>query len=159
MLMKHLGQKFVRHINGIHRRTGALWEGRFYSSVVDTGAYLFSCYRYIELNPVRARMVCRPGAFRWSSYGTNAHGEASTIVTPHEDYIALAQTEDDRQRIYRRLFDLSLDGASNDEIRELTRSGLAFGSEEFKRRLEQISGRPMSPQRRRGLTPKPPLGV
>ena len=41
----------------MHQRTGALWEGRFKSGVVETEKYLLTVYRYIELNPVRAGMV------------------------------------------------------------------------------------------------------
>jgi putative transposase len=158
-LMKHLGQRFVQHVNRIHNRTGALWEGRFHSSVVDTGAYLFSCFRYIEMNPVRAGMVARPGDYRWSSYRANAEGEHSTLLTPHPDYLRLAEDESARRRFYRMMFDLSLDRSAVEELRAMTRGGFAFGSEEFKRRLADLSGRSMTPQRRRGLTLKTPLGV
>jgi putative transposase len=158
-LMKHLGQRFVQQVNRIHRRTGALFEGRFHSSVIDSGAYLFSCYRYIEMNPVRAGMVCRPRDFRWSSYRSNAEGEPSELLRPHADYLALAAGSEERLHVYRALFDLSLDGGAAAEIRHVTRGGFAFGSEEFKTRLSAASGRSMSPQRHRGLTPKPPLGV
>jgi len=159
LLMKHVGQAYVQHVNKVHRRTGALWEGRFYSSVIDSGAYLFACHRYIELNPVRAGIVRHPGDYPWSSYGTNAEGHPSTLLTAHKDYLALSEHEEERCAMYRRLFDLSLDEDSNSEIRKLTRSGLAFGSEPFRQRLADLCGLPMSPQRQRGLTPKPPLGV
>jgi len=159
LLMKHLGQRFVQHVNRIHKRTGALWEGRFYSSVVDSGAYLFSCYRYVEMNPVRAGMVARPGDYRWSSYRANAEGDASPLLTPHPDYLALAPDALARRRFYRMMFGLSLDRSAIAEIRAMTRGGYAFGSDEFKERLGAASGRPMAPQRRRGLTLNPPLGV
>jgi len=159
LLMKNLGQRFVQFVNRVHKRTGALWEGRYYSSVIDSGAYLFTCYRYIEMNPVRARMVATPGDFPWSSYRTNAEGERSAIVTPHRDYLGLGEDEVDRARIYRTLFSMSLGDAGMDEIRKVTRGGYAFGSEEFKKELAAIAGRAMAPQRIRGLTPKPPLRV
>jgi len=158
-LMKHLGQRYAQHVNRIHQRTGALWEGRFYSSVVDTGAYLFSCHRYIEMNPVRAGMVGRPIQYRWSSYRANADGESSTLLTPHPEYLALASNDTDRRHFYRMMFDLSLDQAAIAELRTVTRGGLAFGSDAFKERLKAASGRPMTLQRRRGLTLKTPLGV
>jgi len=153
LLMKNLGQRFVQFVNRVHKRTGALWEGRYYSSVVDSGAYLFTCHRYIEMNPVRARMVARPGDFPWSSYRTNAEGEQSAIVTPHSDYLGLGQDEADRARIYRTLFNMSLDDAGMNEIRKVTRGGFAFGSDEFKKQLAAIAGRAMAQQRVRGLTP------
>jgi len=147
-MMKQLGQRFAQFINRVHRRTGALWEGRFFSSVVDSGSYLFTCYRYIELNPVRAGIVQRPEDFIWSSYRANANGEESTIVTPHPQYLALAEDADDRRRSYRLLFEMSLDHGASDEIRKMARGGYAFGSDGFKERMTALSGRPMSPQKR-----------
>ena len=67
-LMQDLGRKFVRYINHTYRRTGGLWEGRFKASLVDSEAYLLTCMRYIELNPMRPGMVVHPGDYRWSSY-------------------------------------------------------------------------------------------
>ena len=55
--MKRIGQNYVPYFNRRHRRTGALWEGRFNSCLVDDDGYLMTVYRYIELNPVRAAMV------------------------------------------------------------------------------------------------------
>lgn len=68
LLMKHLGQRYVQYINKTYRRSGTLWEGRFRSSIVQERGYLLRCYRYIELNPVRAGMVRHPRDYRWSSY-------------------------------------------------------------------------------------------
>ena len=52
-MMQDLGRKFVRSMNRRNRRTGSLWEGRFKASLVDSEAYLLTCMRYIEMNPVR----------------------------------------------------------------------------------------------------------
>src|SRR5205085_5692843 len=61
LLMKNLAQRYTQYLNRVLERTGSLWEGRYKSSLVDHGAYLFSCYRYVEMNPVRAGMVDHPG--------------------------------------------------------------------------------------------------
>jgi len=61
--MKRLGQCYVQYINRTYKRTGTLWEGRFRSSIVQQQEYLFSCQRYIEMNPVRADMVKHPGEY------------------------------------------------------------------------------------------------
>ena len=55
--MRYLGSRYVQYVNFVYRRSGTLWEGRFKSSLVDQEQYLLTCYRYIELNPVRANMV------------------------------------------------------------------------------------------------------
>ena len=66
-LMKRLAGRQTRHHNKLERRSGTLWEGRYKSSLVQQDPYLRACCRYIELNPVRARMVATPEAYRWSS--------------------------------------------------------------------------------------------
>ena len=60
MMMQSVGRRYVRYFNTSYKRSGTLWEGRFRSSVVESTRYLLSCYRYIELNPVRARLVNDP---------------------------------------------------------------------------------------------------
>ncbi|MEA3469019.1 MAG: transposase [Thermodesulfobacteriota bacterium] len=71
-LMKNLGQRYVQYINRTYKRSGTLWEGRFRSCIIQQEEYLFSCQRYIEMNPVRANMVKHPGEYHWSSYQSNA---------------------------------------------------------------------------------------
>jgi putative transposase len=63
-LMQSLGRRCVRHVNDAYRRAGTLWEGRYRAAPVDSEAYPLTCQRYIELNPVRARMVAEPAAYR-----------------------------------------------------------------------------------------------
>ena len=57
LLMKFLGQRYVQYVNRAYKRSGSLWEGRFRSSLVQTQHYVLGCYRYIEMNPVRANMM------------------------------------------------------------------------------------------------------
>ena len=71
-LLISLGRRYVQYINRSDRRTGTLWDSRYKSSLVQEDAYLLACQRYIELNPVRARMVSDPTQHRWSSYRANA---------------------------------------------------------------------------------------
>ena len=68
LMMKHLGQRYVQYVNRTYRRSGTLWEGRFRSCLTQSEDYVLACYRYIELNPVRAGMVLKPQDYRWSSY-------------------------------------------------------------------------------------------
>jgi putative transposase len=88
-MMQWLGRQYVGYINGRYRRTGTLWEGRYKSCLVDTERYLLTCYRYIELNPVRAAMVADPADYAWSSYRTNAQALPDKVVVPHAEYLRL----------------------------------------------------------------------
>ncbi len=57
--MKTLAARATRFRNKLEGRTGTLWESRYRSSLVQSDHYLLACSRYIELNPVRARMVAK----------------------------------------------------------------------------------------------------
>lgn len=65
--LRWLGPCYVQAFNRRHRRSGTLWEGRFKSCLVDTDRYLLTVIRYIELNPLRARMADSAQAYPWSS--------------------------------------------------------------------------------------------
>ena len=66
-MMQRLGRHYVGQFNTRHGRTGTLWEGRYKACLVDGADYFLRCVRYIDLNPVRARMTDDPAAFHWSS--------------------------------------------------------------------------------------------
>ncbi len=96
LLMKNLGQRYVQYVNRLHRRHGTLWEGRFRSSFVDRSEYFLKCHRYIELNPVRAGMAKHPRDYPWSSYRANAEMLDSPVIQPHDEYLALGATREER---------------------------------------------------------------
>lgn len=136
LLMQDIGRKYVRYINGKHQRTGTLWEGRFKSSLVDSTTYCLVCYRYIELNPVRAKMAESPGEYRWSSYHANACGQLDQLITPHEEWLALGKDHIGRFTSYRALFVEELPKSDLEAIRKASCKGLVLGVEPFKEKLE-----------------------
>lgn len=85
-LMQKLGRQYVGQFNARHGRTGTLWEGRYKSCLVDTETYVLRCYRYIDLNPVRARMTDDPAAYAWSSAAAHGGYREDALVTPHPAY-------------------------------------------------------------------------
>lgn len=98
LFMKHLGQRYVQYVNRTYRRSGTLWEGRFRSCLTQKEDYVLTCYRYIELNPVRADMVSHPQDYRWSSYRVNGEGKPSSLLRPHSEYLHLGRDEGERGR-------------------------------------------------------------
>ena len=137
-LMKHLGQRYVQSINRIYQRTGTLWEGRFRSCLIDAESYLLACQRYIELNPVRARMVAHPADYQWSSYRGNAQGEGYGILSPHACYQALGRNKAERQGNYRALFSDHLEVGLLDAIRQATHGGYCLGNDRFKQEVVAV---------------------
>ena len=75
--MKTLKQRFSIWYNRSHNRVGTLWSERFKSTVVEgTDAALRITAAYIDLNPVRAKIVNDPKDYRWSGYGEAMGGFA-----------------------------------------------------------------------------------
>jgi putative transposase len=140
LLMKHLGQRYVQYINRSNQRSGTLSEGRFRSCLTQSEDYVLACYRYIELNPVRAGMVNQPKDYRWSSYHANALGKADGLITPHEQYLRLARTDSARREAYRELFKAHLDPELLTDIRQSTNGNFALGGERFKKHIEKALG-------------------
>jgi putative transposase len=154
LLMKFLGQRYVQYVNRTYRRTGSLWEGRFRSSLVQTERYVLGCYRYIEMNPVRANMAKHPAEYPWSSYAANATGKSLPWLTPHGEYLALGSDEEKRQAAYRGLFATELDQQLLREIRVSTHGGYAIGSSRFRGEIEtalKLRATPRGPGRQREL--------
>lgn len=127
-LMKRLGQCYVQRLNTRLERKGTLWEGRFRSGLVASEHHLLACYRYIELNPVRAGIVRGPEDYRWSSYRSNALGEASSLITPHAAYLSLDRSSERRRQAYAALFREPLSRDFMDEIRIATARGIVVGA-------------------------------
>ncbi len=74
MFMKELKLRMTQAFNFAHGRTGALWEGRFKSLLVEGGEAVRAVAAYIDLNPVRAGIVKEPEAYRWCSYAAALGG-------------------------------------------------------------------------------------
>ena len=150
-MVQMLGRYYVQYFNYSYKRSGTLWEGRYKATLVDSVNYLLTCYRYIELNPVRARgMVNHPGDYPWSSYRYNALGEDDPIVVPHEEYLRLGKTPAERQAAYKALFNIRIGGEKLEEIRQATNKGWVLGGSDFKERIERQINRQVSPKARGG---------
>ena len=132
--VKVVGSRYAQYINLRYKRTGTLWEGRHRASLVQTERYLLCCYRYIELNPVRAGMVARPEEYRWSSYGCNAWGDAGWLH-PHEEYLRLGDTDANRYLAYRELFRCQLSESDLHLIRQAAHYCQPAGNDRFRQQI------------------------
>lgn len=151
-LMRQLNQRYVQAINRAYRRSGTMWEGRFRSCLVDSEAYVLACYRYIELNPVRAGMTRDPLDYPWSSHRVNASALPSDLVTPHETFLTLAPEATNRAAAYRELVLQGMPDELVTDIRSATAGSYALGSPRFQNQISRMLGRrvvPGVPGRRR----------
>ena len=119
---------------------------------METGRYFLACQRYIELNPVRARIVSDPADYAWSSYRAHALGVSAKMWTPHAMYQELSHRAEDRCRLYRESVSELMDTSLVQDIRLSLNTGLVFGSERFRDEVEQLTGQP---QRLGKRGPKP----
>ena len=137
--MKVVGSRYAQYINHKYRRTGTLWEGRHRSSLVQAERYLLTCYRYIELNPVRANMVKRPEEYAWSSYGINGWGDKGWL-TPHPEYLRLGQNRNEQCQAYRELFNSQLSEEELHLVRKSAHYCQPVGNERFRQQIEAKYG-------------------
>lgn len=60
------------------------------------------CCRYIERNPVRARIVDSPGQYQWSSFNFYAKGRPDGIITLDPAYVAISMVDAERNTEYAK---------------------------------------------------------
>ena len=144
-LMQSLGRRYVRYVNDRYHRTGTLWEGRYKASLVDSDSYLLCCYRYIELNPVRAQMVAEPRDYRWSSYGANAFGARDPAIRAHPTYLALGDDAVTRRAAYRTMVSGAISEQDLHAIRLQLQRQHALGPDTFRAAIEEKLGRRAGP--------------
>jgi putative transposase len=90
--------------------------------------YFLACQRYIELNPVRARMVDQPEHYPWSSYQINALGHDSPLIKPHPAYLRLHHDTVARQAAYRALCEDVLPAQLIAQIRSASNGNRPLGN-------------------------------
>ncbi|MBA2079608.1 transposase [Rhodanobacter sp. PCA2] len=135
-LMQKLGRCYVAQFNARHRRTGTLWEGRYKACLVDSESYVLQCMRYIDLNPVRARLTDDPLAYAWSSCAAHCGQREDTLLTPHPAYCSLACPGSNRTDTYRCLVYQALSDDDLIAIRSYLQQQRALGRDDFRSMVE-----------------------
>jgi len=140
-MMQAIGRRYVACFNARYRRTGTLWEGRFKSALVGSDRYVLACYRYIESNPVRARIVPAASDYHWSSHAHNALGLSNPTITPHPDYLRMGASDEARREVYRKLFAATLAPRELEALRAHTQQQRAYGNDAFREQIEALTQR------------------
>jgi len=132
---------YTQYINRGQRRSGRLWQNRFFSCPVDKDDYLWQVLRYVETNPVRAGLAQHPWDYAWSSARAHVMGDTDPVVC-EPDWV-----RDELRRIgYRRYLGQEAPAGMRD-IRRKTATGRPLGSKEFVDELELRLGRRLAPDR------------
>ena len=72
--------RYSQYCNEKIGQRGHLWQGRFYSCPLD-GVHLYMAMRYVERNPVRARIVEKAEDYTWSSAASHVRGIDNPILS------------------------------------------------------------------------------
>ncbi len=78
-LMRHLNAGYSQAFNRRHGIVGHVFQGRFKAIIVDKDAYLLDLCRYVEMNPVCAKMVETAACWKWSSYRAHVGIDAPPV--------------------------------------------------------------------------------
>lgn len=101
-MMKGAHMVYAKYFARKHEATGHVFEDRFKTWHINNDAYLLECGRYIERNPVRAKMVKDPAHYPWSSYGHYAYGKSRLRINANPLFDGLGASEAARQVAYRK---------------------------------------------------------
>lgn len=135
-VLKPLHMRYAQRINRERGWRGHLWQGRFFSSPLDE-AYLWAAVRYVERNPVRAKMVRRAERYPWSSAAAHCQLREEAVLTRKSQWL----------EAFGHIKDWSAWLAEGDEpdrielIRRNVEKGLPCGSERFITKLEKLADR------------------
>jgi putative transposase len=141
LLMKRLAGEQTRYLNRLAGRSGTLWEGRYKSSLVQNDGYLLACCRYIELNPVRARIVGAAQDYPWSSYRARLGFAQSALLDLDPCYQTLGQDESERRKQYSAFVRNAIPEGEWGLIRTAVRRGQLTGNDVFSKQVAAALGR------------------
>jgi len=123
-----LAMRYSQYINRKRKSYGHLWQGRYFSCVLDE-THLYRAIRYVESNPVRAKMVKNAWDYKWSSAPLHAGTEKAPIITLKK----ILDMNPSQWKEYLNEADMEM----VEEIRLKTKRGLVIGAEAFIKRLEK----------------------
>jgi putative transposase len=134
-VFRPLHTRYAQRINRAKKWKGHLWQGRFFSSALDE-TYLWAAIRYVERNPVRARMVRRAQNYKWSSAAAHCGLKEDAVLTTDRAWVAQIRSVGDWS-------EWLAEGDRPEQVEVLRRHverGLPCGAAGFIRRLERRAG-------------------
>lgn len=137
-----LHMRYSQYKNGLRRKSGHLWQGRYFSSIIENRGYLLRVVRYVEQNPVRARMVDKAWDYVWSSAATHVGIAKDPIIKTVGKEQILTQLGG---MVSWKEYLVGTDVAVDEEIRTRTSKGYVIGSEGFAKEMELELGVKLTP--------------
>jgi putative transposase len=144
-LAKALGQahwRYAMYFNRRYRRSGHLWQNRYYSSPLGP-SHLLTALAYVDLNPFRAGLVGDPAEYPWSSARAHLSGADRHRLLDEWEW-----SESNLRAGWGETLRAGTSAAADEALRHATANGLALGDDTFVAALEQSAGRRLRAQRR-----------
>ena len=131
---------YTQYINRKYKRSGRLWQNRFFSAIVEEEPYLWAVIRYIERNPVRAKLVKKAEEYPWSSARVHVLGIKDDVLSDESWF-------DEKEMKSYRKFIKEEDTEIEASIRKATSTGRPLGREIFIKKLEKMLGQDIFPKK------------
>lgn len=138
-IMQNINTSYTVYVNKRYRRRGHLYQGRFKAIIVDKDAYLVALSRYIQLNPVRAKMVQRPEDYRWTSYTayTGKFSEAETSLVSTIDTLSYFSGKRGKAiKAYKAHIEAGIEAEEN-PFKDI-KGGLILGGDRFSAKIAKL---------------------
>ena len=132
----HAHNAYSRYLNAVGRRSGHLWRNRFYSAPLGRD-HLLRALRYVDLNPVRARLAERAVEFEWSSAQAHVTGRDPAGLLDMEEWRRLCPLGDWGEVLEESA---GLDEGWSARLRDATRGGKPLGEKDFVEGLQSDTG-------------------
>ena len=98
---QRLNLLYAKYFSRTYQHVGHVFQDRFKSLLVGDNTYLLECGRYIERNPVKAKMVSTPDSYEWSSFRFYADNLSNDLLTPNPLYLDISSSNEERQEKYK----------------------------------------------------------
>ncbi|HRI87566.1 MAG TPA: transposase [Candidatus Hydrogenedentes bacterium] len=130
---------YTQYINRLRGRSGHLWQGRFHSCPMDE-AHTVAAMRYVERNPVRAKLTRAPWTYRWSSAAAHTGGPDAAQLLDLETWRELVPRANWKEMLAQRD-----DKEAAAALCLHTQTGRPLVSDSFLSKLERQLGRRLRP--------------
>ncbi len=140
VIMHKINNNYARYFIWKYKRVGHVFQGRFFSNIIEKDTYLLNLIRYIHLNPVRANLVKNPHDWEWSSVHEYL-GKGNSGLKVNTDFVLnmLASNKEEQIKEFNQL--LAMDTPEEDKsLKQKLESSFFVGTPNYISRMNQRFG-------------------
>jgi REP element-mobilizing transposase RayT len=119
-ILQGINQSYTMYFNRKHKTVGHLFQGRYKAILCDKDTYLFSLIKYINLNPVRAKIAKAVGEYRWSSYQSYDKQKNNDLVDTDQVLRMFSEDKSHARKLYGAYIDDGIEVKKEDIYRTVS---------------------------------------